>query len=32
MIVDDMFFAVASVSADGAESIATFAGLPQRNR
>lgn len=32
MIVDDMFFGVASVSPDGHESIVTFAGLPQRNR
>lgn len=32
MIVDDMFFGVASVSPEGHESIITFAGLPQRNR
>ncbi len=32
MIVDDMFFGVASVSPEGHESIITFAGLPQRSR
>lgn len=32
MIVDDMFFGVASVSPEGHESIITFAGLPPRNR
>lgn len=32
MIVDDMFFGVASVSPDGHESIITFAGLPQPSR
>lgn len=32
MIVDDMFFGVASVSPEGHESIITFAGLPQSSR
>jgi hypothetical protein len=32
VIVDDHFVGVASIGADGRESIITFAGLPQRNR
>lgn len=32
IIVDDHFVGVAAIGEDGAESIITFAGLPQRNR